>query len=63
MSILFRADKENAAKHEEEYTELFSNPFPAAVRGQLGNQLEVCTNMLYSRLICVLMGSVCQVKR
>ncbi|KAF8382028.1 pccb-1 [Pristionchus pacificus] len=33
VSILFRADKENAAKHEEEYTELFSNPFPAAVRG------------------------------
>ncbi|CAD6187346.1 unnamed protein product [Caenorhabditis auriculariae] len=33
VSILFRNDKANAAKHEEEYTELFSNPFPAAVRG------------------------------
>ncbi|CAL2049687.1 hypothetical protein CAEBREN_09852 [Caenorhabditis brenneri] len=33
VSILFRNDKEHAVQHEEEYTELFSNPFPAAVRG------------------------------
>lgn len=35
VSVLFRGDKDNHAKHEEEYTELFSNPFPAAVRGKL----------------------------
>ncbi|CAJ0939834.1 unnamed protein product, partial [Mesorhabditis belari] len=33
VQILFRKDKANHAKHEAEYTELFSNPFPAAVRG------------------------------
>ena len=33
VSILYRAEKDNAAKREEEYTDLFSNPFPAATRG------------------------------
>ncbi|XGW35238.1 hypothetical protein V3C99_018898, partial [Haemonchus contortus] len=32
VSILFRGDKD-VAKREEEYIDLFSNPFPAAVRG------------------------------
>lgn len=32
VSILFRGSKD-VAKHEEEYIDLFSNPFPAAVRG------------------------------
>ena len=34
VSILFRHDKEGQPKREEEYTDLFSNPFPAAVRGR-----------------------------
>ncbi|VDN59148.1 unnamed protein product [Dracunculus medinensis] len=33
VSILYRGDKTNVQKHEEDYINLFSNPFPAAVRG------------------------------
>ena len=34
VSILFRGAAE-PEKHEKEYIEKFSNPFPAAVRGEL----------------------------
>ncbi|PAV78476.1 hypothetical protein WR25_09545 isoform I [Diploscapter pachys] len=40
VSVLFRGDKDNHAKHEEEYTELFSNPFPAAVRGYIDDIIQ-----------------------
>lgn len=40
VSILFRGDKANQAKHEAEYTELFSKPFPAAVRGFVDDIIE-----------------------
>ncbi|CAD6191462.1 unnamed protein product [Caenorhabditis auriculariae] len=40
VSILFRNKGEDAAKREEEYTELFSNPFPAAVRGFVDDIIE-----------------------
>ncbi|KAE9555065.1 hypothetical protein FO519_001726 [Halicephalobus sp. NKZ332] len=40
VSILFRNDKASQAKKEEEYTELFSNPFPAAVRGFIDDIIE-----------------------
>lgn len=39
MSILYRHDKENQKQREEEYVDLFGNPFPAAVRGILINKL------------------------
>ncbi len=34
MSILFRGAKD-PKKHEDEYIDLFGNPFPVAVRGVL----------------------------
>ncbi|MFH4978806.1 hypothetical protein AB6A40_005515 [Gnathostoma spinigerum] len=40
VSILFRGDKDNVSKHEEEYIDLFSNPFPAAVRGFVDDVIE-----------------------
>ncbi|VDN41448.1 unnamed protein product [Gongylonema pulchrum] len=46
VSILYRHDQANAAKHEEEYIDLFSNPFPAAVRGT--SHLFHCQNSFYS---------------
>ncbi|VDD94499.1 unnamed protein product [Enterobius vermicularis] len=40
VSILYRGDKANVQKHEEEYIDLFSNPFPAAVRGFVDDIIE-----------------------
>uniref|UniRef100_A0A7E4VLX1 Propionyl-CoA carboxylase beta chain, mitochondrial n=1 Tax=Panagrellus redivivus TaxID=6233 RepID=A0A7E4VLX1_PANRE len=40
VSILYRKDAANQAKHEETYTELFSNPFPAATRGFIDDIIE-----------------------
>ncbi|VDK21237.1 unnamed protein product [Anisakis simplex] len=40
VKILFRHDQENVAKHEEEYIDLFGNPFPAAVRGFVDDIIE-----------------------
>ncbi|WKY12771.1 hypothetical protein Q1695_003959 [Nippostrongylus brasiliensis] len=48
VQILFRGDKEQA-KREEEYVELFSNPFPAAVRGFVDDIIEPSTTR---RRIC-----------
>ncbi|KJH42456.1 carboxyl transferase domain protein [Dictyocaulus viviparus] len=48
VSILFRGSKE-VAKHEEEYIDLFSNPFPAAVRGFVDDIIEPSTTR---RRIC-----------
>ncbi|KAK6759389.1 hypothetical protein RB195_021151 [Necator americanus] len=48
VSILFRGSKE-VAKHEEEYIDLFSNPFPAAVRGFVDDIIEPHTTR---RRIC-----------
>uniref|UniRef100_A0AC34RN87 Propionyl-CoA carboxylase beta chain, mitochondrial n=1 Tax=Panagrolaimus sp. JU765 TaxID=591449 RepID=A0AC34RN87_9BILA len=49
VSILFRKDKESQAKKEEEYIDLFSNPFPAAVRGFIDDIIEPRTTR---RRIC-----------
>lgn len=48
VSILFRGSKD-VAKHEEEYIDLFSNPFPAAVRGFVDDIIPPCTTR---RRIC-----------
>jgi propionyl-CoA carboxylase beta chain len=48
VSILYRGDKD-VVKREEEYTELFSNPFPAAVRGYVDDIIEPRTTR---RRIC-----------
>ncbi|KHN75145.1 Propionyl-CoA carboxylase beta chain, mitochondrial [Toxocara canis] len=40
VSILYRHDKENQKQHEEEYIDLFGNPFPAAVRGFVDDIIE-----------------------
>ncbi|KAK6009162.1 carboxyl transferase domain protein [Ostertagia ostertagi] len=48
VSILFRGDKD-VAKREEEYVDLFSNPFPAAVRGYVDDIIEPHTTR---RRIC-----------
>jgi propionyl-CoA carboxylase beta chain len=48
VSILYRGDKD-PAKREEEYIELFSNPFPAAVRGYVDDIIEPRTTR---RRIC-----------
>uniref|UniRef100_A0AC34FA58 CoA carboxyltransferase C-terminal domain-containing protein n=1 Tax=Panagrolaimus sp. ES5 TaxID=591445 RepID=A0AC34FA58_9BILA len=40
VQILFRKDKERHGEHEEKYIELFSNPFPAAVRGFIDDIIE-----------------------
>uniref|UniRef100_A0A7I4Z067 Propionyl-CoA carboxylase beta chain, mitochondrial n=2 Tax=Haemonchus contortus TaxID=6289 RepID=A0A7I4Z067_HAECO len=42
VSILYRGDKD-VAKREEEYIDLFSNPFPAAVRGFVDDIIPPCT--------------------
>jgi len=39
VSILFRGDKD-PAKREQDYVDLFSNPFPAAVRGFVDDIIE-----------------------
>jgi len=49
VSILYRNDKASQAKKEEEYIELFSNPFPAAVRGFIDDIIEPRTTR---RRIC-----------
>jgi propionyl-CoA carboxylase beta chain len=49
VQILFRKDKERHAEHEEKYIELFSNPFPAAVRGFIDDIIEPRTTR---RRIC-----------
>jgi len=50
VSILFRKSKpEEQAKHEENYIDLFSNPFPAAVRGFIDDIIEPRTTR---RRIC-----------
>ncbi|RCN37923.1 carboxyl transferase domain protein [Ancylostoma caninum] len=48
VSILFRGSKD-VAKHEAEYIDLFSNPFPAAVRGFVDDIIEPHTTR---RRIC-----------
>lgn len=48
VSILFRGDKD-VAKREAEYVDLFSNPFPAAVRGFVDDIIEPHTTR---RRIC-----------
>ncbi|VDO07509.1 unnamed protein product [Haemonchus placei] len=48
VSILYRGDKD-VAKREEEYIDLFSNPFPAAVRGFVDDIIQPCTTR---RRIC-----------
>ncbi|KAK5979197.1 Propionyl-CoA carboxylase subunit beta [Trichostrongylus colubriformis] len=48
VSILFRGDKD-PAKREEEYIDLFSNPFPASVRGFVDDIIEPRTTR---RRIC-----------
>ncbi|VDM50689.1 unnamed protein product, partial [Toxocara canis] len=50
VSILYRGDKKNQEKHEEEYIDLFSNPFPAAVRGFVDDIIEPHTTR---RRICM----------
>ncbi|KHN76393.1 Propionyl-CoA carboxylase beta chain, mitochondrial [Toxocara canis] len=50
VSILYRSDKENQKQHEEEYIDLFSNPFPAAVRGFVDDIIEPHTTR---RRICM----------
>ncbi|VDK50030.1 unnamed protein product [Gongylonema pulchrum] len=47
---MYRHDQANAAKHEEEYIDLFSNPFPAAVRGFVDDIIEPHTTR---RHICL----------
>uniref|UniRef100_A0A914XYA9 Propionyl-CoA carboxylase beta chain, mitochondrial n=1 Tax=Panagrolaimus superbus TaxID=310955 RepID=A0A914XYA9_9BILA len=49
VQILFRKDKERHGEHEEKYIELFSNPFPAAVRGFIDDIIEPRTTR---RRIC-----------
>ncbi len=39
VSILYRGD-EDPATREKEYVELFSNPFPATVRGTVDSVFE-----------------------
>ncbi|KRX19822.1 Propionyl-CoA carboxylase beta chain, mitochondrial, partial [Trichinella nelsoni] len=48
VQILFRGD-EDVASREKEYVELFSNPFPAAVRGYIDDIIEPKTTR---RRIC-----------
>ncbi|VDK44563.1 unnamed protein product [Cylicostephanus goldi] len=48
VSILFRGEKD-VAKREEEYIDVFSNPFPAAVRGYVDDIIEPHTTR---RRIC-----------
>ncbi|WKY14543.1 hypothetical protein Q1695_000238 [Nippostrongylus brasiliensis] len=45
VSILFRGDK-NVAQREEDYIDLFSNPFPAAVRGFVDDIIQPSTTRL-----------------
>ncbi|TKR81779.1 hypothetical protein L596_015600 [Steinernema carpocapsae] len=49
VSILYRKEQANQKKHEEAYTDLFSNPFPAAVRGYIDDIIEPRTTR---RRIC-----------
>ncbi|CAD5228858.1 unnamed protein product [Bursaphelenchus okinawaensis] len=49
VSILYRRDVENQAKHERDYIDHFSNPFPAATRGFIDDIIEPRTTR---RKIC-----------
>uniref|UniRef100_A0A0N4ZPC7 Propionyl-CoA carboxylase beta chain, mitochondrial n=1 Tax=Parastrongyloides trichosuri TaxID=131310 RepID=A0A0N4ZPC7_PARTI len=49
VQILYRNDKDNWAKHEEDYIDKFSNPFPAAKRGFIDDIIEPSTTR---RRIC-----------
>uniref|UniRef100_A0A0K0EZM4 Propionyl-CoA carboxylase beta chain, mitochondrial n=1 Tax=Strongyloides venezuelensis TaxID=75913 RepID=A0A0K0EZM4_STRVS len=49
VQILYRNDKENWTKHEEDYIDKFSNPFPAAKRGFIDDIIEPSTTR---RRIC-----------
>uniref|UniRef100_A0A914ZYD3 Propionyl-CoA carboxylase beta chain, mitochondrial n=1 Tax=Parascaris univalens TaxID=6257 RepID=A0A914ZYD3_PARUN len=50
VSILYRHEKGNRKRHEEEYIDLFGNPFPAAVRGFVDDIIEPHTTR---RRICL----------
>ncbi|CAD5235151.1 unnamed protein product [Bursaphelenchus xylophilus] len=49
VSILYRRDVENQPKHERDYIDHFSNPFPAATRGFIDDIIEPRTTR---RKIC-----------
>uniref|UniRef100_A0A0M3HZJ7 Propionyl-CoA carboxylase beta chain, mitochondrial n=1 Tax=Ascaris lumbricoides TaxID=6252 RepID=A0A0M3HZJ7_ASCLU len=50
VSILYRHEKGNQKRREEEYIDLFGNPFPAAVRGFVDDIIEPHTTR---RRICL----------